>query len=622
MRAARRIHDSTDTATVQRSARATPGKAPRSDRVYASREAGEAPAAQSMDQVATSAVQSKGSGMPLLGEVQGHIESHLQADLSRVRVHSDASAASAADAMGARAFTHGSDVFLGSGERANDIGLMAHELTHVVQQGAATPHAQAKLTVGGENTPEEREADAVAAQVTSSPSPAPADRGSLMSSLTGGLVQRRQAPDADVHVARGPGVGTSTPTFPHDKVREMQRQLRRLGLYSLGIDGLLGRGTDAGLVEAFGGFEWRTLSAEDIISRLTAATPTAGQRGEHAFRYGEMFADGLLDMTLAIGFDEARNHIFTHDAMVQALGARGFSANNALGIRLFNEAGRNVPPNAFGTFYVKQNALTYRPPAGPPRPIHAVVRLAYSADGTQGAEASQAFKDGMIQSDASFYAGHGRYGSGPDFDRNFTFELLDDTGNVEETINDYEELEHKLKEEGKRARPERTAWQQFEWRERHGRVRVHADNAGNVFLNSTNKHPGEFGGKLMYWNLQRQQGGAPVQTGRGHALATSAAAHPERRYRVLVFTGCRTQDYERSIRNTPGLDKRSTDMIATNDITYWSDKAASFAAFLDDVLGMQSAEHVARDMDHAENTKATGRQRVNAYGVDDNPAFR
>src|SRR5262245_12926714 len=300
MRAARRGHDSSDTTTVQRSRRAAPGKGGRSDMVYAAREAGEAPAARSMDAAATSAVQSKGSGMPLLGDVQGQIESHLGADLGRVRVHTDGNAASAADAMGARAFTHGSDVFLGSGERPSDLGLMAHELTHVVQQGGAAPRAQAKLTVGGENTAEEREADAVAAQVTSSA--APPDRDALMSSLTGGLVQRQPGPGADVHVAQGPGASTPTPAFAADKVREMQRQLRRLGLYSLGIDGLLGRGTDAGLVEAFGGFEWRTLSAEDVIARLTAATPQSGQRGEHAFRYGEMFADGLLDLTLGIGF--------------------------------------------------------------------------------------------------------------------------------------------------------------------------------------------------------------------------------------------------------------------------------------------------------------------------------
>ena len=605
--------------------RPSAGKGARSDRAYASRGGKPAPAAENMDDAATSAVAGKGPGMPLLGEVQSHIESHLGTDLSGVRVHTDDNATGAADAMGARAFTHGSDVFLGSGERPGDMGLMAHELTHVVQQGGAAPRAQAKLTVGGESTPEEREADEVAARVTSS-SPASAGPADAMSAVTGGLVQRQPrpqpSPQPEPHVGQGPGASTSTPSWPRDKVTAMQRQLRRLGLYSLGIDGLLGRGTDAGLVEAFGGFEWRTMSADDVIARLTAATPSTGQQGEHNFRYGEMFADGLLDMTLGIGFDEARWHMQAQGGMVSALGGRGFAANNALGIRLYNEAGRNVPPNAFGTFYVKQNALTYRPPAGAPRQIHAVVRLVYSQDGSQGAETAQAFRDGMVQSDAAFYAGHGRYGSGPDFDRNFTFELLDDTGAVEETIADYEELETKLREEGRRSRPVRTAWQQFEWREQNGRIRVHGDNDGNLFLNPTNRHQGEFGGKLMYWNLQRRQGGAPVQTGRRGPLATQAAAHPERRYRVLVFTGCRTQDYERSIRNTPGLDSRSADVIATNDITYWNDKAASFAAFLDDVLGMQSAEETARDMDTAESSHATGRQRVNVYGAGDNPTIQ
>ncbi|HEU5055021.1 MAG TPA: DUF4157 domain-containing protein, partial [Kofleriaceae bacterium] len=543
-RIARRSSASSDSATVQRSARPAAGRSSLTDKAYRSRRAGEAPAAQSMDDVATSAVAGKGAGMPLLGEVQSHIESHLGSDLSGVRVHTDDNARAAADTMGARAFTHGSDVFLGSGERPGDMGLMAHELTHVVQQGAAAPRAQAKLTVGGEDTAEEREADEVAARVTGA---APMGAADAMSAVTGGLVQRQQRPDAEPHVGQGPGASTATPTWPRDKVIAMQRQLRRLGLYTLGIDGVLGRGTDAGLVEAFGGFEWRTMTADDVIGRLTAATPTAGTRGEHNLRYGEMFADGLLDMTLGIGFDEARWHMTAQSGMVSALGARGFVANNALGIRLYNEAGRAVPANAFGTFYVKQNALTYRPPAGAARQIHAVVRLVYSADGSQGAETAQAFRDGMVQSDAAFYAGHGRYGSGPDFDRNFTFELLDDTGRVEETIADYEELETVLREEGVRARPARSAWQQFEWREQNGRIRVHGDNAGNLFLNPTNRHTGEFGGRLMYWNLQRRQGGAPVQTGRGNALATQAAAHPERRYRVLVFTGCRTQDYERSI---------------------------------------------------------------------------
>ncbi|MGH7230239.1 MAG: DUF4157 domain-containing protein, partial [Nitrospiraceae bacterium] len=62
-------------------------------------------------------------------------------DFSRVRLHADASAHATADALAARAFTLGSDVVFASGEYAphSPAGryLLAHELTHVVQQGAA-----------------------------------------------------------------------------------------------------------------------------------------------------------------------------------------------------------------------------------------------------------------------------------------------------------------------------------------------------------------------------------------------------------------------------------------------------------------------------------------------------
>ena len=58
-------------------------------------------------------------------------------DFSQVRVHSDARAASAADRLGANAFTLGNDVFFAEGaydtESPEGRHLLAHELTHVVQ---------------------------------------------------------------------------------------------------------------------------------------------------------------------------------------------------------------------------------------------------------------------------------------------------------------------------------------------------------------------------------------------------------------------------------------------------------------------------------------------------------
>ncbi|MGK7908797.1 MAG: DUF4157 domain-containing protein [Synechococcus sp.] len=74
------------------------------------------------------------AGEPLPPVIRRHIEPLLNTNLSSVRLHRSASAQEAAKQLGARAFTHGQDIFLGSRENANDIHLLAHEATHVVQQ--------------------------------------------------------------------------------------------------------------------------------------------------------------------------------------------------------------------------------------------------------------------------------------------------------------------------------------------------------------------------------------------------------------------------------------------------------------------------------------------------------
>lgn len=71
------------------------------------------------------------------------MEVHFGHDFTRVRVHDGGSAAASAAAVGARAYTAGPHVVFGSGEYRPDssVGrrLLAHELTHVVQQGAGGP---------------------------------------------------------------------------------------------------------------------------------------------------------------------------------------------------------------------------------------------------------------------------------------------------------------------------------------------------------------------------------------------------------------------------------------------------------------------------------------------------
>lgn len=321
-------------------------------------------------------------------------------------------------------------------------------------------------------------------------------------------------------------------------------------------------------------------------------------------------------------FDEGGSHRATITQFQEVLAARGFAANPVLAAQLYTQAGRSLPEGATGTFFVRRDALTYTPPAGEPRSVHAVVRLVFSEDGSTGGATAAAFREGMVQSDVAYYSGHGRYGSGPDFDRNFmTFDLLDEAGNVTRTIGDYEVLEREMAREGRAAG--RSAWSQFMWRVNHSRINVTGSNAGNVFLNPRNRHSHEFGAKLIYWSLNRD--GISPATGESGELATESATHSERRYRLLVFDGCRTQDYVTSVRGTPGYDRHTTDVLATRRTVQWGDEVNTLATFLDSVLQQQSAEQIVRGMDAQQSPEHHGGRRGGAYvgnGFEDNPVIR
>lgn len=79
-------------------------------------------------------------GQPLDRTTQGLMESRFGHDFSRVRVHTDALAAQSAAALNALAYTVGNDIVFSRGRLDSNSGegrrLLAHELTHVVQQSA------------------------------------------------------------------------------------------------------------------------------------------------------------------------------------------------------------------------------------------------------------------------------------------------------------------------------------------------------------------------------------------------------------------------------------------------------------------------------------------------------
>jgi hypothetical protein len=91
--------------------------------------------------VETQLASSKGSGSPLPSQVQESMGHAMGADFSNVRIHTDNRAVEMNKELHAQAFTNGSDIYFNSGKynpgQSSGQHLLAHELTHTIQQGAA-----------------------------------------------------------------------------------------------------------------------------------------------------------------------------------------------------------------------------------------------------------------------------------------------------------------------------------------------------------------------------------------------------------------------------------------------------------------------------------------------------
>ncbi len=79
-------------------------------------------------------------GRPLEGSTRNYMESRFQTDFSGVRIHTDDHASRSARAVNALAYTVGRNVVFGAGQyqpaSSGGMRLLAHELAHVIQQGA------------------------------------------------------------------------------------------------------------------------------------------------------------------------------------------------------------------------------------------------------------------------------------------------------------------------------------------------------------------------------------------------------------------------------------------------------------------------------------------------------
>ncbi len=100
------------------------------------------------------------SGMALPAGLQHSMELRFGTSFQQVRIHTDANAIEMSRSIGAKAFTHGRDIYFNSGYYMPDSHqgrhLLAHELTHVVQQNggqSGTPGLQREVELDATKTP-------------------------------------------------------------------------------------------------------------------------------------------------------------------------------------------------------------------------------------------------------------------------------------------------------------------------------------------------------------------------------------------------------------------------------------------------------------------------------------
>lgn len=121
-------------------------------------------------QTAAPSATAKGSALPR--GVRQQVEPLFKTDFGKVRVHDDSQSHQSAAALGARAYTRGQDIHFASGEyrpqESSGLRLLAHELSHTIQQRESAPTHQPALQtfrVAAASSGLEQEADRAADRV-------------------------------------------------------------------------------------------------------------------------------------------------------------------------------------------------------------------------------------------------------------------------------------------------------------------------------------------------------------------------------------------------------------------------------------------------------------------------
>lgn len=367
------------------------------------------------------------------------------------------------------------------------------------------------------------------------------------------------------------------------------------------VDGRFGPLT-AGAVRAFKR-EHHLRPASDTVTdatwqELDTSPHVLGERAAHQGagpEYDRMLADGLLEVTLTIGFDE--HGIMPHELQQVVRGlteVRGFNLDPTRAAALRATAGRPVAAPG-GDAFVREN---YGASHG--QPVHCVLSLISPAanQGTSGATARAAALAGMNTSDVFMYGGHARYGTGPDFDVDYVVTVhwdrfspprRDEAGNQHTGDQEFDDAEEIAAALGISNGVAGVA--AFTRMEAAGQVEFRGSSGGNIGIN-----PGPMAerGTLGAFLIGRSEATAP------RPLETAIT---EQHYRLWMFNGCTTRTYVDAIRGSaganPSLGTRELDMIVTDQATQLRYYAETLLSTLDGLMANESATALDRREEQA-----------------------
>ncbi|HRW06065.1 MAG TPA: DUF4157 domain-containing protein [Caldilineaceae bacterium] len=162
-----------------------------------------------LDDATTSRINgARGGGQALDSTVQTQMSQSMGTDFSGVRVHTGSESHELNEQLGAKAFTTGQDIFFRDGEYSPGSSggqeLIAHELTHVVQQGSGAVGAGGEaMRVNAPDDQFEQEADSVAKTVTSSAATPSIQREEMPEEeIQAKRIQRQEMPEEEVQTMR------------------------------------------------------------------------------------------------------------------------------------------------------------------------------------------------------------------------------------------------------------------------------------------------------------------------------------------------------------------------------------------------------------------------------------